>query len=49
MVTNHRGHANWDGPGGCCKGSIHAKWASGFRVGEIDIQGAKMHAIREEL
>ncbi len=49
MATNHHGHANWDGPGGCCRGSIQARWASGFGVGETNIQGEKMHATTEEL
>jgi hypothetical protein len=49
MATNHHGHANWDGPGGCCKGSIHAGWANGFGVGETNTQGAKMPTTREEL
>ncbi len=49
MATNHHRHASWDGHGGCCKGSIHAGWANGLVVGEINIQGAKMPAIREEL
>ncbi|CAM6034705.1 unnamed protein product [Sphagnum compactum] len=49
MATNHHGHANWDGPGGCCRGSIQAGWASGFGVGETNIQGEKMPATTEEL
>jgi hypothetical protein len=49
MATNHHGHANWDGPGGCCRGSIQVGWASGFGVGETNIQGEKMPATTEEL
>jgi hypothetical protein len=49
MTTNHHGHANWDGPGGCCRGSIHAEWASGFGIGETNTQGAKMPTTKEEL
>jgi len=49
MATNHHGHANWDGRGGCYRGSIHIEWASGFGVGETNTQGAKMPATREEL
>ncbi len=49
MATNHHGHANWDGLGGCCRGSIQAGWASGFGVYETNIQGEKMPATTEEL
>ncbi len=42
MATNHHGPTNWDGPGGCCRGSIQAGCASGFSVGETNIQGEKM-------
>jgi hypothetical protein len=53
MATNHHGHANWDGPGGCCRGSIHVGYGvnpySGFGVGETNIQGEKMPATTEEL
>jgi hypothetical protein len=49
MATNHHGHANWDGPCGCCRGSIHAKWASGLGVEKTNTQGAKMPATKEEL
>jgi hypothetical protein len=47
MATNHHGHANWDGPSGYCKGSIHAEWASGFGVGETNTQGEKMPTTKE--
>jgi hypothetical protein len=49
MATNHHGHANWDGPSGCYRGSIQAGWANGFGVGETNTQGAKMPITREEL
>jgi hypothetical protein len=49
MATNHHGHANWDGHGGCCRGSIQAGWASGFGVGETNTQGTKMPATTKEL
>jgi hypothetical protein len=49
MATNYHGHANWDGLGGCCRGSIQVEWANGSGVGETNTQGAKMPTTKEEL
>jgi hypothetical protein len=38
-----------DGPNGCYRGSIHVGRASGFGVGETNIQREKMPTTMEEM